>query len=226
VATARRVIQIDKKSSKALQAEGIIAEQIEDDDARVAELERLLAKARKGKHDTLVSNFLLTLAQEARRAGNANANDRLAEIVKKGSKADAYNCARAIVEMARDVDRVFTNHEQDRLFDAYHYLHQERLPTLFDKAHDALWKIFEAADDTVNLLNLFRHSSFIWRLNGREQQEAKYLHKLSKKVNDLLFKDARETSRDAAYFVVRVTVVLGGVGSGLSEPKALPPNNK
>lgn len=224
--TARRAIQIDRKSSQALQAEGIIAEQIEDYDTRVAELERLLAKARKGEHHTLVSNFLLTLAQEARRAGNMNANDRLAEILKPGSRSDNYNRARAIVQFARNAGRPLTDREQDRLLEAYHYLYQERLYNLFDSGHEALWQVFEAADDTVNLLNLFRHSSFIWRLNGRERQEVKYLQKLFKKVNDLMLKDARETSRDAAYFVVRVTVVLGEVRSDLLETKELPPAKK
>ncbi len=224
--TARRAIQIDRKSSQALQAEGIIAEQIEDYDARVSQLERLLAKARRGEHHTLVSNFLLTLAQEARRAGKANISDRLAEIVKPGSKSDNYNRARAIVEFARSAGRPLTDPEQDRLLEAYHYLYQERLYNLFDSGHEALWQVFEAANDTVNLLNLFRHSSFIWRLNGREKQEIKYLQTLVRKVNDLMFQDARETSRDAAYFVVRVTVVLGEVRSGLTEPNALPLTKK
>lgn len=226
VSTAQRAIKIDRKSSQALQAEGIIAEQIEDYDVRVAELERLLAKARRGEHHILVSNFLLTLAQEARRAGKTNVSDRLAEILKPGSKSDNYNRARAIVEFARSAGRPLTDREQDRLLEAYHYLYQERLYNLFDRGHEALWQVFEAADDTVNLLNLFRHSSFIWRLNGREEQEIKYLHKLFRKVNDLMFKDARETSRDAAYFVVRVTVVLGEVRSDVPEPKALPPAKK
>lgn len=226
VSTARRAIEIDKKSSQALQAEGIIAEQIEDYDARVAELERLLAKARKGEYQKLVSNFLLMLAQQARRAGKASVSDRLAEILKPGSKSDNYNRARAIVEFARSAGRPLTDPEQDRLLEAYHYLYQERLYNLFDSGHEVLWQVFEAADDTANLLNLFRHSSFIWRLNGREKQETKYLQKLFQKVNDLMFKDARETSRDAAYFVVRVTVVLGEVRSDPPEIKALPPAKK
>lgn len=221
VSTARRAIQIDRKSSRALQAESVIAEQIEDYDARMAELERLLAKARKSGNNTLVSNFLLTLAQAARRAGKKNLNDQLAEILKPGSKSDNYNRARAIVEISRSAGRPLTDPEQDRLLEAYHYLYQERLYDLFDSGHEALWQVFEAAHDTVNLLNLFRHSSFIWRLNGREKQEIKYLRKLVKKVKDLMLKDARETSRDAAYFVVRVTVVLGEVRSDQTEPKAL-----
>ena len=212
---AHRAIKIDRKSSQSLQAEGILAGQLKNYEERVAELERLLAKARKSNNHILISNFLLTLAKEARRAGNANSSELLAEILKRGSTSNNYNRARAIVELARSANRPLTDPEQDRLLEAYHYLYQERLYNLFDKGHEALWNVFEAADDTTNLLNLFRHSSFIWRLNGREEQEIKYLEKLFRKVQDLMFKDARETSRDAAYFVVRVTVVLGEVKSGI-----------
>lgn len=218
---ARRAIKIDKRSALALQGEGILAAQIEDPDARVAELERLLLKARKGEHHILVSNFLLTLAQEARLAGKAGSGELLAELLMQGSKADNYNRARATVEFARNAGRPLTDLEQDRLLEAYHYLYQERLYSLFDRGHEALWNIFEQANDTENLLNLFRHSSFIWRINGREDQEIKYLHRLFRNAKDLMRKDARQTSRDAAYFVVRVTVVLGELGSDQNNAKAL-----
>lgn len=77
------------------------------------------------------------------------------------------------------------------------------------QCHAALWDIFSSEDDTDNLLNLFRHSSFIWRINGRQYEEEKYLSKLLKKLHQVLSGQFSIANRDHAYFVIRVTVVLG-----------------
>jgi hypothetical protein len=69
--------------------------------------------------------------------------------------------------------------------------------------------VFEKAGDRANLLNLFRRSSFIWRLNGREHQEAKYLASLRTVVRDLIAMGITNANRDGAYFIVRITVVTG-----------------
>ncbi|GLS21596.1 hypothetical protein GCM10007874_46130 [Labrys miyagiensis] len=106
--------------------------------------------------------------------------------------------------------------EKARLVEAYHFLYNERLFTLFDRCHEALWRIFERSGDLVNLLNLFRRSSFIWRLNGREAQESKYLSKLMKNVRDIIAMGITHSNRDGVYFVVRVTVVTGTALSDLA----------
>jgi tetratricopeptide (TPR) repeat protein len=206
---AKRAIALDKKSSLALQAQGILAEQIEELGPRVSELQRLLSRARREEHHVLVANFLLTLASDVNRDAASDSPQLLKEILDRGSKSDNYNRARAIVEFAKNIGRPLTERERDRLIEAYHYFYHERLYSLFDKCHAVLWDIFEAAGDSTNLLNLFRHSSFIWRLNGRDELEIRYLTRLVRKVQDLLLKDVRRATRDGAYFVVRVSVVLG-----------------
>jgi hypothetical protein len=67
-----------------------------------------------------------------------------------------------------------------------------------------------------NLLNLFRHSSFIWRLGGREGTEARYLAKLVRMVRDLIASGELRSSRDGAYFVVRVSIVMTDLGDAIT----------
>lgn len=213
--SANRTIAIDRNSSVALHARAILAEQIEDDSARQVELQRLLAIAKRKESHSLVSNIMLVLARDARKHGDTSDNMLKQVIQIARAKGDFYNGARAIVDLASQpnaVDRL-TMDERARLVEAYHFLHNGRLYDLFDRCHAALWNVFEHNNDRANLLNLFRHSSFIWRLNVREKQEINYLAKLLRNVQDLVAAGVARASRDGAYFVVRVSVVPGIVSN-------------
>jgi tetratricopeptide (TPR) repeat protein/predicted MPP superfamily phosphohydrolase len=208
---AKRAISIDRKSASALHASVILAEQIRDNDERIAELKKILVKAQKNDNQTLANTINLSLATDRRRRG-LSSDDLLKQIVVTQKKTgDFYNAARAIVELARQPGAVerLTAEERTHLIAAYHFLFHERLYNLFDKCHGALWKLFSHDGDAASLLTLFRHSSFIWRLNGREEQETKYLAALAKKFGDLIAGGVSRTNRDGAYFIVRVSVVMG-----------------
>ncbi|MGV8998242.1 MAG: metallophosphoesterase [Parvibaculaceae bacterium] len=208
---AKRVIALDKHSNLALQAKLIIAEQIADRKERKSALERLLATARKQEANVLVNNILLTLSQEVD-AKSDEAINGLRDIVKNArSKSDFYNGARAIVKLAKSLEASsgLSSEERESLIGAYHFLYNERIYGLFDTCHAALWNEFVRLGDNDNLLNLFRRSSFIWRLNGHEKKEEEYLRKLTIIVRDLLVQDIRRVTRDGAYFVVRASGVRG-----------------
>jgi hypothetical protein len=154
---------------------------------------------------------MLTLARESQRRGG-QPTDLLREILHNSrANPDFYNGARAIIELAnvKGLTVPLNDDERERLVGAYSFLYNERLYSLFDRCHDALWRIFERDNDTANLLNLFRHSSFIWRLTGRDEQEIKYLRKLMRNVHDMLERGLSQANRDGAYFIVRVSVVMG-----------------
>ncbi|MCL6698670.1 metallophosphoesterase [Sphingomonas sp. NSE70-1] len=206
---AERAIAIDKSSSPALQARVILAEQIEDDELRRSELRSLLAQAQTRSSPIVANNLLITLADEGE--DNTMESEDLLRQVVSNTNSDFYNGARAIVSLANLVGdpAELTSDERDKLIKSYHFLHNERLFHLFNRCHSALWRLFESNGDTENLLNLFRHSSFIWRLNGSEKKELEYLAKLTRMANSLIQRDVRKVSRDGAYFVVRVSVVLG-----------------
>ncbi len=215
---AKRVIAIDKSSSSALQARVIIAKQIEDAPKRKGELQRLLAIAIKDGHTVTANNIRLAMAAEEE-------DDEKASILLKGVQApsgshDFYNSVRAAVELAERGSRSsdLTGTERSRLVDAYHFLYSERLVSLFDRCHDVLWSDFERSGQISNLLNLFRHSSFIWRLNGRESTEARYLAKLARMARDIILSNDTLNSRDGAYFVVRVSLVMKDLGKPLTQP--------
>lgn len=210
---ARRVIALDRKSGPALQAKVIIAEQVEDPLARKSELQKLLAVAHKGNHTVIENNIRLTLAQEEN--DDQKASDLLKYVVQAPAESkDFYNSVRAIIKLAerRSSSHGLFDAERSHLIDAYHFLYSERLIDLFDRCHKVLWNEFERSGEIENLLNLFRHSSFIWRLNGRESTEARYLSKLVKMVQDIIASKNIRSSRDGAYFIVRVSVVMKGLG--------------
>lgn len=219
---AKRTIALDKSSNAALQAKVIIAEQIPGSVERGAELQRLLQVAQRKEAHTVANNIMLVLARDARSRGDTS-NDLLKQVIlKSGTNGDFYNAARAIVDLAGQpgAENRMTKDERDRLIEAYHFLYNERLFDLFDRCHAALWRVFERDGDRANLLNLFRRSSFIWRLNGREAQEITYLSKLTKNVHDLIAAGLTQANRDGAYFVVRVTVVMGAALPGLAVAEA------
>jgi hypothetical protein len=210
-ATAYRTITINRHTNAALHARVIIAEQIEDDNERDIELRKLLRATEKKNAYTLGNTIRLELAKDrAKRGGNSH--ELLKEITKNArSKGDFYNSARAIIDIANlpRAEATMNSEDKAQLIEAYHFLYNERLFDMFDRCHDALWRVFERAGDRANLLNLFRRSSFIWRLNGRDAQEAKYLAKLMKVVHDLIAMGITQANRDGVYFIVRVTVVTG-----------------
>lgn len=215
---ARRAISIDRKSGVALHAKLIIAEQLDDAVERAGEMERLLAAAHKGKDTVLENNIRLTLARE--REDDEGAIALLTDVIKTPiTEKDFYNSVRAVIELAERRSRTTGLGDEDRarLMGAYHFLYNERLSSLFDRCHEALWNEFERVGEIGNLLNLFRHSSFIWRLGGREGTEARYLAKLVRMVRSLIASGELRSSRDGAYFVVRVSVVMTDLGDAITE---------
>lgn len=143
----------------------------------------------------------------------AQAQSLLRSVLERSKREhDFYNGARAISELINlhPAGTLFPTQDKLRLIDAYHYSYNERRGGLFDKCHNALWKIFESEGDIENLLSLFRHSSFIWRLNGREKPEARYIERLQRFRNRMM-----NSTRDRDYFLVRIIIV-----SSLPETKA------
>lgn len=205
---ARRVIALGSNTVSSLHAQVIIAEQITNVEKKKARLRSLLSVAVKKEYLVLASNIRLTLADEE---DDEKAIKYLCDVVDSNSKkGDFYNVVRAIIDLGerqvntsglKDTDRI-------KLIDAYHFLYNERLAGLFNRCHDVLWSEFSRLGQIENLLNLFRHSSFIWRLNGQEETEKRYLSKLAKVVRTAKASKIVGASRDGSYFLVRVSVVM------------------
>lgn len=119
---------------------------------------------------------------------------------------DAYTAARAVVKLGtlsiKETGNL-SDADLNNLINAYQYLYGERFSNLFSKSHDALWSYFNNRGDVRNLLSLFRHSSFIWRLHGDEKKEQIYVQQLSDSARQILLTDILTADKNTAYFLVR-----------------------
>lgn len=206
---AKSLIPISPKSASANHARAILANMVEDEQDRIVELQRMLAVAQKAKQYTICSNIRIDLAGDMKDSAEARAI--LRDALKESDGVDFYTRARIIVQLAglEGAAEWFTLEERDLLIDCYYYLYSERLLAMFERCHSALWNMFERDGDYGNLLNLFRHSSFIWRLTGEEVKEVKYLELLSAGASNMVVGTNSVFDKNKAYLVVRIAVVLG-----------------
>jgi 3',5'-cyclic AMP phosphodiesterase CpdA len=145
---------------------------------RSSALRKLERSARDAKMISLAENIALSLAEDASLSEKVELLDR----VLKG-RTQGYNQVRAIVSKAEAIQKVgptgaLRESDLQILTKAYSYLHTQRLGSLFDKCHLALWAAFEAKGDTLHMLRLFRHSSFLWRIRGDETKESTFVKRL------------------------------------------------
>lgn len=200
IEAAEEVIRLDPESACALQAMAILIE-MSDAENSSSELLKIEKKARElGKH-TVANNLALDRV--------SNSDDYLSlrtvhtTAVESG---DAYIAARAVVRLAtlviKDTGSLPPKDLND-LINAYQYFYGERFIGLFTKAHTALWDYFAKRSDVRNLLILFRHSSFIWRLNGDEDKELEYVKLLSSTARNILTTNILTADKNTSYFLVR-----------------------
>jgi hypothetical protein len=180
VAAAREVEQlVPKQSSEWYQAQAILVDATLKGRARAKRLVEMEKEARNRRHRTVADNIALDLAREAT---DTKAKLRYHDRVLNSGEF-AYNQVRAAVGKARALQQSGSVGELGGgdlvlLAKAYSYLHTQRLNVLFEQCHEALWVEFEARRETHQLLRLFRHTSFLWRIRGNEQREADYLRRL------------------------------------------------
>lgn len=204
---AKRAIAINPKSHQALSARAVLAECMENPKERIEELYKLLEEAQKKKADIVANNIRLIIASSSEAKGKKAAELRRGIVNNARREGDYYNFARAIVSLARSGERLF-DEEIMYLMESYHYLYNERLYSLFDSCHLALWSVFEERGDIENLLGLFRHSSFIWRLSGRAEKEDEYIRRILSKFKRAVLARVSGIGRDGAYLVVRISTTV------------------
>lgn len=205
--------------SDYLMAELIIIDATLEGPDRVKRLQELEREARKNDCENTANTIALELAKEADDPGEEEKwLDRVLESEKAG-----YNNVRAIVAKAvaaRSGSGIkLKTRDLAALCAAYSYTHTQRFTRMFDDCHDALWDVLEENGNLDQLLRLFRHSSFVWRIRGEDKREADYLAKLSKRKPPT---EVRGTAMavlvEIKYFWRRVRVVL--VGPGENAPPA------
>ena len=205
---AKKIVKADRKSGSGLQAKAILLEEnSETTDEQFRALERTCRKSSA----TVAANNLALSRVERDTTNRTEAIQALDEVIRNKDNPDFYNQVRAIVRKVRflnDTNEPVSDTDKLLLTDAYHFLYNERLPSMFDSCHAVLWHLFVREMDQVNLLRLFRHSSLIWRLRGEEQKEATYLRRLAEHVQSLLARDPRLLNKETAYYLVRMSMVV------------------
>lgn len=217
---AREVLKGGRKDGPGIQAQSILVELGDDQEKIIAELKVLEDQARKKNSHVAANNIALALSN---RESGAKGNAHLERVIENTDlDRDFFNGAKAIVQAMRsrtDVGLEPTQLQLRKLIDAYQHLHNQRAGALFDKGHDALWSIFMQKNEPENLLRLFRHSSFIWRLRNQEERENKYRSPLSQLDAKGKFSKLRGLDREIAYFRARAAAVLKQLDS--RDPPAL-----
>ena len=189
-----------KSSGKYLEAEAIIANMTLEDAERVNKLKSVERRAREQERTRVANNTALTLSG-LEEAGPAESwQQRVID-----SKGDQYNRLRAIVAKANRLIALgrsssLSPEEHRILAMGYSYLYTQRMTSLFRSCHGALWKILVSERRLGDLLRIFRHSSFLWRLYGEVDTERQCYNELERMELDDV---TRSGGIDAVYFEAR-----------------------
>lgn len=205
MAMADKVEEIEPKNGASIQAKALKLELSPHDEDTFKKLKALEAEARSKGYTTAANGIALTCIETF--PENGNAKSALKQVSASSMEAaDYYSAARAAIKvghLANENNENLTGEEINNLIRAYHYVHNERFDSLFMRAHKALWAYFERENELSNLLRLFRHSSFIWRLEGDDEKEKPYIDSLIERAPGLLTSDIRQTNTETAYFIRR-----------------------
>lgn len=143
-----------------------------------SDISKIQAKAKTKAH-TLYSNIELDRADELDETpAKVNMLRELVEYCHENK--DLYNQIRATLRYADSqliVRGSLDAMDVSALISIYHHLHHDNLTNLHSKCHRVLWAAFEANNDYINLLQLFKYSSLYWRLRDEQKPELEAVNK-------------------------------------------------
>lgn len=220
VAAAEKVKQYcGEKSTRRLQALATIAGLTLGEPEKSIELAALEKHSREDGYQALADTIALNLAEDAK-----TASEKIRYLDKVlAAETRGYNQVRAVVSKAEAVEKLerpgkLKPRELVTLAVAYSYLHAQRFGSLFDRCHKALWRMLEEEGDTSQLLRLFRHSSFVWRIRGDEAKESEYLTRLSSRnVQAAQPSGPKAFIIEVSYFLRRLKTITLGTAGGSQE---------
>ncbi|WP_147200390.1 SIR2 family protein [Pantoea sp. CCBC3-3-1] len=166
------------KSSYWIGIESILSNYI----PKEARIKRLKYLRRKAKNLNLIFRENNIVLQIAKNLNDKTEKAMLYDSVIKKSK-DEYTKIRAIINKAKNNIQnesfdTITIEDKEEVKNAYIYLFTQRLDKLTIICHEVLWEVYNQEKNIQSLLNLYRHSSIIWGLNGDTENDTKYLNYL------------------------------------------------
>ncbi|MBA1361479.1 metallophosphoesterase family protein [Burkholderia gladioli] len=184
---SEKVISLGKGTFQALQAKSTILEVSEEDPEQLSKLASLEKRARGKKAFVTANNISYFMAHKSN-PSDVDKKRRMKEIANSAIKnGNEYSAARAVVAMgtaSRNALVQLKNDELSASIGAYHYLFKERMDAIFANCHRNLWFEFKSRNQHDDMLKLFRHSSFIWRLHGDEHREKEYINELATLISN------------------------------------------
>ncbi|WP_081082208.1 metallophosphoesterase family protein [Burkholderia diffusa] len=203
---SQKVLSLGKGTFQALQAESIILEVSEEDPEQLAKLAALERRARGKKAIVTANNIAYFMANKSN-SSDGDRKNRMKEIANSAIKnGDEYSAARAVVAMgtaSRNALEKLGNDELSASISAYHYLFKERMDSMFANCHRNLWFEFKNRNQHDDMLKLFRHSSFVWRLHGDDHREKEYINELATLISNDRSAALLEGA-ELGYFVTRM----------------------
>jgi hypothetical protein len=167
-------------SAHYLQAESILINFKYKGEQLFSRLKALEHKARSKKYYTLANNIAYDLATT--HSENESFSIRqLNKIIK--TKSDVYNIINSIIKKASiylstgQLEKI-TTEDTHHLSFCYSYSYFQRRTHSLTQCHRVIWEILYKENRIADLLQLFRHSSFIWRITDKTHAETEYLEKL------------------------------------------------
>lgn len=167
----------------------------------IAKLTSLETEARDSKLSGVADNIAVDLASLS---STASERKKWHERV-LGGQALGYTYVRALLGRATDLLEEnqlesIAAADREHLYAAYSYLYTQRFGSLFDECHRIVWQLLIIESKRPLLLRLFRHSSLVWRLHGRSDEERSYIEEVEKMHLD---QGANVGDRDLGYLLAR-----------------------
>ena len=200
---ARKIQEItDKDSSRYITAQALIIENTLDSELVCKKLKSLETKARRLGFNHTANNIALSISQ-FNEYSNSDKEKYLDKVISSSSE---YTKVRAIVGKSEvfcseKAFEKFTPDFQLLLSLSYTYLYFQRIPHLLNRCHRTLWLFLVEKSKFTELLNLYRHSSFIWRIHGKIELDKEYINKLKSIEEKILsLDDSGENRINKAYY--------------------------
>lgn len=195
----------NKESSNYLSAESIIFNFIEDESEKIRKLNSIKNKAERLGLKQLKANIILDMCHNSK---DYNQIKHIDKIINE-SKNDTYNKVRALVAKteiiinSKSVDKI-TDEDLIGLNISYSYSFYQRNLILLNKCHKLAWKYWSKQDRFDQLLNLFRYSSFVWRLCGETEQEQNYIDELYMNSDFIEWFKSNKSGINSSYYEQRI----------------------
>ncbi len=180
IESAEKVMELSQESSGLyLQADSIIVKNKFEGKEMLSKLRSIERKARLGKDYIVANNIAYDIALH--HTFDEKEKIKIYDKIIK-TKTDTLNIIHSLISKAKayiesgDIKKI-KDEDKLQLSYCYSYLYFQR-GQLLTECHEVLWKLLSNDNQILELLHLFRHSSFVWRISDKVTTEKVYVQEL------------------------------------------------